>query len=124
MSPLGLSDYQADPWRFNQCYWQPPGWDWVDPLKDANAAIELRKNNMLTLKDYYSSGGQNYKAELRQIAKEKAYLAELETEYDVDMSTADQTAAKAQEAAASGADAGADGQGNAQDEPAAQGAGK
>ena len=103
MSPLGISDYQADPWRFNQCYWQSPGWDWVDPLKDANAAIELRKNNMLSLKDYYSSGGQNYKAELRQIAKEKAYLAELETEYDVDMSTAKQVAAKATEAAAGAA---------------------
>jgi lambda family phage portal protein len=88
MAPLTITDYRRDPWRWSQCHWQPPGWAWVDPAKDARAAIELRKNNMLTLAEHYGAQGKNWRSELAQIAVEKIYIADLEREHDVDMSVA------------------------------------
>jgi lambda family phage portal protein len=77
MAPLTYADYIIDPWKWSQCFWQPPGWDWVDPTKDANASIDLYKNNMTTLKEHYGSKGKNWRAELRQIAEEKAAMKDL-----------------------------------------------
>ena len=71
---VSLFNYSAEPWRFNDCFWTPPRWDWVDPLKDAQAAQLLVENNMMSLKDYYGSQGKNYIEEIRQIAEEKKML--------------------------------------------------
>jgi capsid protein len=81
MAPLTYADYLADPWKWTQCFWQPPGWDWVDPLKDAKAAIELHKMNMLSLKDHYGSKGKNWEREVAQIAIERERLKEIGLEY-------------------------------------------
>lgn len=81
MAPLTYADYLADPWKWTQCFWQPPGWDWVDPLNDAKAAIELYKMNMLSLKDHYGSKGKNWEREVAQIALERDRLKEIGLEY-------------------------------------------
>lgn len=87
MTPFTTADYKADPWKWQQVYWQHPGWDWVDPAKDSKAAIDLNNNNMLTLKEHYGSKGKNYTEELRQIAIEKKRIKELEEEYEIEMGT-------------------------------------
>lgn len=74
MAPLSYADYLADPWTFNQCHWQMPGWDWVDPTKDAKATIDLYANKMTTLSDHYSSRGKDWRSELRQIATEQEFM--------------------------------------------------
>jgi len=89
MAPFTYADYLADPWKYNQCYWQPPGWDWVDPLKDAKAAIELNNNNMLSLEDHYGEKGKRWDVELEKIAREKKKVKELEEKYGVNMSAED-----------------------------------
>jgi capsid protein len=43
----------------------------VNPLQDANAAIELIRENMLTLRDYYEQQGKDWMVELEQIEREK-----------------------------------------------------
>ena len=83
MAPLTFSDYLSDPWKYQDVFWQPPGWDWVDPLKDAKAAIELNKANMLSLKEHYANKGKNYKAELKQIAIEREYMKQLEADHGI-----------------------------------------
>jgi lambda family phage portal protein len=97
MAPLTLADYNKDSWRWSQAYWQPPGWDWVDPLKDAQAAIKLHGANMMTLQEHYANRGQNYRSQLRQIAEEKVYLRQLENEYGVEMLPVDIEALSATE---------------------------
>ena len=83
LAPLTLTDYKADPWKWNQSHWQTTGWEWVDPLKDASAAILLNNNGMLSLKDIYGGRGKNYKAELNQIAEEQKYIVDLEEKHGV-----------------------------------------
>lgn len=85
LAPLTVMDYNRDSWRWTQAFWQPPGWDWVDPLKDAKAAIELNKAKMLTLKEHYGSRGKNWRAELRQLAEEQKYIEEIEATYGVQL---------------------------------------
>ena len=36
---LDLPGYADDPWQYEDVAWVTPGWDWVDPLKDVQAAI-------------------------------------------------------------------------------------
>jgi len=98
MAPLTLTTYKQDPWKWQQCYWQRPGWDWVDPLRDAEAAIELRKNNLLTLEEYWGNKGLGWKTQMRQIAKEKAAVKALEEEFEVSLGENDQVAAESVEA--------------------------
>jgi len=85
MAPYTFNDYLADPWMFQECHWMPPGFDWVDPYKDARAEIELRKNNMLTLKEHYANKGKNWEAELEQIAVEKSRIKALEEKFEISM---------------------------------------
>lgn len=44
---LDLPGYADNPAPYEAVKWIPPGWDWVDPLKDINAAI-LAKDHGLT----------------------------------------------------------------------------
>lgn len=37
------SDYFSDPSPYEDCVWVPPGWEWVDPLKESQASqLEVR----------------------------------------------------------------------------------
>ncbi len=38
---LDLPDYEARRAEYLECNWLPPRWDWVDPLKDIRAEIEV-----------------------------------------------------------------------------------
>jgi lambda family phage portal protein len=85
MAPLTFSDYERDMWMWSQCKWQPPGWDWVDPSKDARAAIDLMSNGMMTLAQHYGEKGKNWQDEVEQAFKEKARIKELQEKYGVEL---------------------------------------
>lgn len=84
MAPLSLTDYNRDQWKYQEAHWQAPGWDWVDPLKDAKAAVELRQNGMQSLQEYYGSRGMNWREEINQIAQELVYMKQLEDENQIE----------------------------------------
>jgi len=75
-----ITDYMRDPWKYNQCQWQPTGFDFIDPYKEAMAAIELHDNNMLSLKEWYGERGQEWKPALEQISEEKEFMKEKKIE--------------------------------------------
>lgn len=71
------SQYKADPWYYNQCYWLPEGEEWVDPLSDAKALDVAYKNGWMTLQEVCASQGKDWKAVLSQRATEKDLMSEL-----------------------------------------------
>jgi lambda family phage portal protein len=79
---IGLSEYQKDPWKYNQCFHLPmDGEDWVDPLKDVQATVLAYKLGQITLQEICARSGKHWKAVLRQLAKERETLKEMNMEY-------------------------------------------
>lgn len=73
-----IVDYMKDPWKYNQCQWQGPGFDFIDPSKEATAAIDLVNARMSTLDRWYSEKyGTDWRDELKQISEEKALMKSL-----------------------------------------------
>jgi len=78
-----LSDYLRDPWKFNQVQWQGPGFEFIDPAKEATAAIDLVNANMETLQRWYAERyGTDWVDELNQISLEKKTMKELGIDND------------------------------------------
>jgi lambda family phage portal protein len=78
-----LADFNADPWKYTQCHWQTPGWEWVDPMKDAQAAVLMLQNHMTTLKDVYGKLGKNWEAEVKQGLMERKMIQDLKAEMGI-----------------------------------------
>ena len=63
--------------------WIPPGWSWVDPVKEAKGKeIEL-KQNMETLTDIVVAKGKDIDEHLETRAKELKKMKDLEEKYDI-----------------------------------------
>lgn len=57
--------------------WNPPGWEWVDPLKEVKATTEALNNNLTTLaEENQKRDGGDWRARLRQRGLEKKIEAE------------------------------------------------
>lgn len=54
--------------------WLPPGWDWVDPLKDVTASKLEYALGLTTLEQLCAEQGKDYKDVIAQQAKERALL--------------------------------------------------
>jgi len=63
--------------------WYFDGFFHVDPLKEANAQITRVQNGLSSLAAEYGARGMDWERELRQIAREKAFIKALEEEYGV-----------------------------------------
>ena len=57
--------------------WQWPGFEHVDPQKEADAAATRLENNLMTYAEYYAEHGDDWRAKFRQKAKEKAFAKEV-----------------------------------------------
>lgn len=51
--------------------WQPPGWEWVDPEKEAKASQVALETQLTTLSDELGQRGRDLRDTLEQLAKEK-----------------------------------------------------
>jgi lambda family phage portal protein len=60
------SDFQ----RLTSPKWQPRGWDWVDPLKDMQAAVLSINNGLESRTDLLAERGENFEHKLKNLAKE------------------------------------------------------
>jgi len=74
---LGTVPFMQNRDAFTNAVWNPPGWQWVDPLKEVQAAEKALSLNLTTLADELSSQGKDYEEVLRQVAKERALMNEL-----------------------------------------------
>ena len=57
--------------------WIAPGWEWVDPLKEAQAAEVGLKNGIITYSDLYASEGKDWEESLEQRKREQTKIKEL-----------------------------------------------
>jgi capsid protein len=72
---VSLTEYNRDPWFFNQCFHLPmEGEAWVDPLKDIQALILAYKTGQITYQEICSKTGKHWKATLKQLAVERKEL--------------------------------------------------
>jgi len=60
--------------KFNQPYFLPRRWDWVDPEKDANANILAYKNGFKTLEQILAERGMDLEETLEQLRYEKELI--------------------------------------------------
>jgi len=74
--------------------WAWPGHDPVDPVKEASAETLNAAGLRDTLADAWARRGEDWETKLRQIAKEKAFIAALEKEFRVKLDLADVIPAK------------------------------
>lgn len=63
--------------RWTKVDWQPPGWEWVDPQKEATASVVAMKNNLTTLQEELGKRGKDLRETLDQRKREKDLLEEL-----------------------------------------------
>ena len=63
--------------------WYFDGFFHVDPQKEANAQVTRIQNGLSSLAAEYGARGKDWERELRQIAREKAFIKSLEKEYGV-----------------------------------------
>jgi len=62
--------------RSTEHWWQPRGWDWVDPLKDSKAASESIGNRTKSRAHYIRLNGDDPDEVFDEIAEEEALLRE------------------------------------------------
>jgi len=74
---LGDIDYMEQAQEWNRAAWITPGWEWVDPLKEAQAAKVSMENYLSALADESASRGKNWEQTLEQQAREQAKREEL-----------------------------------------------
>lgn len=69
---LSIKDYWSRRDEYLACDWIAPGWDWIDPQKEASADILKLQNGGMTLSDWCASRGKDWRTQLKQMAAEKA----------------------------------------------------
>lgn len=70
---LNLPGYEINPEFYDSPKWMPRGWDWIDPLKDANASIRSVQAGLSTLGRELANQG----VDLEDLAKERDREIEL-----------------------------------------------
>ncbi len=68
--------------EFTAHEWQAPGWEWVDPSKEATAAHQALEDGTTTLRDELAKkGNKDWRDMMRQRAMEEAFAQELMEEF-------------------------------------------
>jgi lambda family phage portal protein len=82
---LKAPDFFTNQSKYLKHKWLPPGWDWVDPLKDVQASKMEYAMGLTTLEELCAEQGKDYKAVIAQQARERALLKE--NGIDIDAAT-------------------------------------
>lgn len=69
----------------SQCKWHPRGWDWVDPLKDIQAAAESVQNGFTTRARELAKQGLDLEDVLTELAEEQKLIKSLGLELGTDV---------------------------------------
>lgn len=91
---LKLPNFVFDPWFYYKCYWQPPGLDPIDPLKEGKADIDRIDSLLMSPQEVANRRGRNYEEILEEIAEAKRMQEEKQlTVKPISTSTANNPAA-------------------------------
>lgn len=71
------ADLLAEPEVYGAVRWQPPGWQWNEPLKEQQAADAAIQTNLSTLEDECAAKGKDWRDVLRQRKREQEFSASL-----------------------------------------------
>ena len=63
--------------RWTGTSWIAPGWEWVDPLKEAQAAEVGLRNGIVTYSDLYAQDGKDWEESFEQRKREQELLKKL-----------------------------------------------
>lgn len=74
---LNAADYFRDESRYLACEWQPDGWEWIDPSKQAAAAKLMLDNYLATYGELLNEQGKSTRAVFRGAADENAMAESL-----------------------------------------------
>jgi lambda family phage portal protein len=74
---LKIPDFYGRRERYVSARWITPGWQWVDPLKEVNAATQSLLIGASTLEEICGGKGADWQEVLRQRAREQKYAADL-----------------------------------------------
>ena len=66
-----ITDFVANSWGYTQAIWTPDKWDWVDPLKDIQAAIAEKDAGWLSDESYCERTGQSKDVLYQELKDEK-----------------------------------------------------
>lgn len=72
-----LADVTLTAAQREQITWKPRGWDWVDPLKDAQAIVLKLQNGLITYADALAALGLDFEETITERAAEQAFLEAL-----------------------------------------------
>ncbi|MBU2701679.1 lambda family phage portal protein [Sporomusaceae bacterium BoRhaA] len=72
-----IPDYWTNKETYTASDWITPGWEWIDPQKEANADVTLMKNGGMTLAQWCAGRGYDWETQLKEMAKEKKYAESL-----------------------------------------------
>ncbi|QDR81352.1 phage portal protein [Sporomusa termitida] len=73
---LKIPDFFTNQRKYLKHKWLPPGWDWVDPLKDVQASKLEYAMGLTTLEQLCAEQGKDYKDIIEQQARERILLKE------------------------------------------------
>ncbi len=68
---ISIPDYINNPRKYQRVEWQPPGWDWVDPLKDIKAEILAMQHNLKARQDIIAKYGMDAEEVDTKISQDK-----------------------------------------------------
>ena len=71
---LGAEELMEDYAGYTSHVWQRPGWEWVDPTKEAQASVLALEANLTTLADELGQRGRDLNDTLEQRAKERELI--------------------------------------------------
>lgn len=74
---LNLPDYFRTPEKYEKHIWITAGWDWIDPVKEANANKTALETNQKTLQEICAEKGKDWRDVLRQRAQEEQMMKDL-----------------------------------------------
>ena len=74
---LGNIPFYDNPKDYTSASWIAPGWEWVDPLKEAQAFEVGLKNNIITHSDIYASQGKDWEEAFYQRQRERTLQKDL-----------------------------------------------
>lgn len=72
-----LSDITVSPRQREQMVWRARGWEWVDPVKDASAAVLRLQNCMSTYSDELALFGRDFEETVEERSKEQNFFEAL-----------------------------------------------
>lgn len=85
MGELPILDFYEKRSAYVRCRWIAPGWQWVDPQNEVEAAAKAVDANLSTLAEEAASQGQDWEDNLEQRARELKKIKELEAKNGIQM---------------------------------------